>query len=486
MRIPILCASAAALALGACDNGPISFGNRGSEAADSLDVSDSALEDQVMSALADAPSHGLTKDLFLKGELPSDDGQRRQRLLQVAKDYASALAVGKVDPAKISEVYTLPRPRPDVAAGLAQALSQNRYREWVNSLAPQTEEYRALSQAFVQLVQRAPALPDDEIPAGRTIKPGAADPRVPAIVANLRAQGYLPAPDERRNGKAEASRYTRDIARAVAQFQADTGRKPDGIIGPDTLAALSSGPRDRARQLAVAMERLRWLDRNPPATRIDVNTAATLLDYWRDGAHQEQRRVVTGQPEWETPQLGSPIFQLVANPSWNVPDSIVEDEISKKSGAWLAANRFVREDGRWVQQPGPKNSLGEVKFDMKNKESIYLHDTPAKALFALPERHESHGCVRVEGAVDFARLLAEQDGVLDKFDEAMASGEEKFVDLKTQIPVRLMYLTAFLGADGRVRFVDDVYGWDNAVAEALGYERRQPESIRHRAGDVGP
>ena len=486
MRFPIVLTSAAALALAACDNNPLQRNGGGAEAADLSGVDEKSLEEQVMAALEDAPKHGLTTDLFLKGELP-DGPQKRDELLRIARDYASALASGKVDPTKIREVYTVARAKVDLESGLSQALSQNRFREWVSSLAPQTAEYRALSNAFVQLVQRSPDLPDTQIPSGKTIKPGDSDPRVPAIVQNLRAQGYLPAPHQQQQQQGNGNRYTPEIATAIAQFQADTGRKADGIVGPNTVEALNSGPRDRARQLAVGMERLRWLDRNPPATRIDVNIAATLLDYYRDGRHQEQRRVVTGEPGWETPQLGSPIFQLVANPTWTVPDSIVEDEISKKSGAWLRRNNFVRKNGRWVQQPGPENALGEVKFDMKNDESIYLHDTPAKSLFSQPERHKSHGCVRVEGAVDFARKLAEADGILDKFDKAMATGDQTFVDLNNEIPVRLMYHTAFVGNDGRVKFVQDVYGWDNDVAAALGYETRQRPQVRHRAGeDVGP
>jgi murein L,D-transpeptidase YcbB/YkuD len=123
---------------------------------------------------------------------------------------------------------------------------------------------------------------------------------------------------------------------------------------------------------------------------------------------------------------------------------------------------------------------------MKDDEAIYLHDTPAKALFGEPERHESHGCVRVQNAVDFARELAEADGVLDKFNEALASGEETFVDLNHDIPVRLMYHTAYLGTDGRVHFSEDVYGWDNDVATALGYATKAPTKRATRAGDIGP
>jgi murein L,D-transpeptidase YcbB/YkuD len=233
------------------------------------------------------------------------------------------------------------------------------------------------------------------------------------------------------------------------------------------------------------MERLRWLDRSPPATRIDVNTAATFLNYFRDGQHIGQRQVVAGEPGKETPQLQAPIFQLVANPTWTVPHSI-DDEMAGKSGGWLAANGFTRKDGQWVQASGPKNSLGIVKFDMRDDEAIYLHDTPAKALFGQDERHRSHGCVRVEDAIGFAHMLAQADGIDSKFTAAMATGKETFVKLKHEIPVRLMYHTAYLGDDGRVHFARDVYGWDNDVATALGY----PSVPRSQAGatsaDIGP
>ena len=147
----------------------------------------------------------------------------------------------------------------------------------------------------------------------------------------------------------------------------------------------------------------------------------------------------------------------------------------------------ARFDGRLVQLPGPKNSLGEVKFDMRNDNAIYLHDTPFKALFDLPERHRSHGCVRVQGALDFAMLLASDDGILIPFQEAlMKPDEEGYVKLKTEVPVRLMYRTAFVEG-GQVRLVDDVYGWDDDVAYALGYVRKPPRpKAKHEGADVGP
>lgn len=444
---------------------------------------DRKAEKQLIEILDGAPTHGLNRELFLKGELPKDKAEREEELTQAALSYASALAQGYADPKRTSEIYTVPRAKADVAAGMARALQDHRLGEWFASLAPQTEEYRALSEAFVRNLKLAnEAGNGSAIPAGKAIKPGGRDPRLPAIAAKLFANGYMVEQQQ-----AAPSQYSPAMVAAIRQLQSEAGMKPDGIIGNDTLKALQSGPGDRARQIAVNLERLRWLDRNPPATRIDVNTGAAVLDYWRDGALRDHRKVVVGQPDWETPQLGSNMFQLVAHPYWRVPDSILEDELAEKSPAYLAEQGMEYRDGRLVQLPGPKNSLGEVKFDLDNDQAIYLHDTPAKAIFDLPERHRSHGCVRVHNAVQFAMLIARDDGILPKFQEAMMKPEaEGSVKMKSKIPVRLMYRTAFL-EDGKVRLAEDIYGWDEDVAYALGYVHRPPRTKqKHAGGDVGP
>jgi murein L,D-transpeptidase YcbB/YkuD len=314
------------------------------------------------------------------------------------------------------------------------------------------------------------------------LKPGTSDSLVPAVVAALQAIQYLPpAPPN----AAPSSTYSGATVAAVRRLQADIGIKADGIIGDATRDALNLGPGGRARQLAIAMERLRWLQRVPPRTRIDVNTAAAFLDYYRDGAVVDHRNVIAGEPEKATPQLQASFFQLVANPKWRVPDSIGDEEISKKSSAWLRENRFTREDGRWVQESGPKNSLGLVKLDLDDPQQIYLHDTPFKALFGDPERHRSHGCVRVQDAIGFASALAQQDGVFDKFQQAMASGDETYVKLRTKIPVRLLYRTAFWDGS-RVQFRPDVYGWDDDVGRLLGLVTGPPRPSLQKSEDVGP
>ena len=210
-----------------------------------------------------------------------------------------------------------------------------------------------------------------------------------------------------------------------------------------------------------------------------------MLTYWRDGRAVDRRRVVVGEPGNETPELGSPLYRLVANPTWTVPRSIQSEEIAPKGAGYMRRNNMEWRDGWIVQRSGPTNSLGLVKFDMRNEHAIYLHDTPAKPLFAGDDRHASHGCVRVQDALGFARMIADQEGVRAEWDRARAGGGEAFVPLPRPIPVRLMYQTAFVEGD-RVRYRLDYYGWDDAVARALGLASRPPRPARERSRDIGP
>jgi murein L,D-transpeptidase YcbB/YkuD len=447
---------------------------------------DGKSEQALLAIIQQAPTNGLKPDLFLKPALPTDANAREAALTNLALRYASALARGYSDPKKLGAIYTIPRPNPNVAQGLASALERRELEQWYASLPPQTDEYRALSQAHLQYLRLAGQANASPIAEGKAIKPGHRDPRIPAVVAALRASGYLPPPAPEQRQSQGPSRYTSPLVAAIKAVQADYGMKPDGIVGRDTLDALNSGAAGRARQLAIAMERLRWLERDPPATRIDVNTAATTLDYWRGGQHVDSRRVVAGEPDKQTPQIQAAFSQLVANPYWRIPDSIYKAELANKGSGYLARNHMTFRNGRLVQLPGPKNSLGLVKFDVEDPQDIYLHDTPAKALFALPERHRSHGCVRVENALQFAAMLADQDGVFDKLQRAFASKDESYVKLRTTVPVRLFYHTAFWDGS-RVQFRPDVYGWDDDVAMALGLVRGGPrKTYQARGEDLGP
>lgn len=431
---------------------------------------------QLRDAVAARAAHGLDQMRFDDGGGSASD---RDRLTKAALAYAGALARGASDPTKLYEVYTVPRPELDLRAGLARALAGDDVRGWLESLAPQDANYKKLSEAYLALRKQPDAAPSIPAPA-EPLKPGATDPRVPAIARQLVALDYLdPA-------QAQGNRYTPLMAAAMKRLQADYGIKPDGVIGEDAVGVLTLSDADRARAIAVNMERLRWLERDPAKTRIDVNLAAARLAYWRDGQLADGRKVVVGEPENETPQLGSPIFRLVANPTWTVPKSIATEEIAPKGAGYLRANNMAWKDGWIVQQPGPKNSLGLVKFDMKNDHAIYLHDTPAKPLFNEVQRQRSHGCVRVDDALGFAAMLAADQGVADRWMEARATGKETFVPLPREIPVRMLYQTVLFDEDGEAIVRNDPYGWNDRVADALGFPAQSGIRVQTRHADVGP
>jgi L,D-transpeptidase YcbB len=524
MRRALVCVSLAALAVGGCNvvSSDKNGGGQGSVQTQVKDVTPEALRAAVTdpevkrfyearswapvwdkarvadltAAFQDAGRHALQGAAFIRDvKQESDPAQREAALTKNALDYAKALAVGIVDPRKVFDPYTVPMNQVDVAAGLRQAVDKGNVREWLASLAPQDAEYKALSDAYVRYAQGAKGPNREPVPTGETIHIGDSDKRVPAIAAALQANGYMPAAQDAPGGEAQPkgrpapasppSRYSKEMAEAVKRVQQDYGIKPDGVIGNSTLEALNTGAAERARILAVNLERRRWLNRTPPATRIDVNTAATVLTYWRDGQVKNKRPVVAGQTDWETPELGSPIFRLVANPDWTIPESIAKEEILPKGAAYMAKEHITTKNGRLVQASGPDSALGMVKFDMDNPHAIYLHDTPAKAAFTQPERHLSHGCSRVYDALGFARMLAQDEGQLEAFDKAMATKKETGVPLPDKIPVRLMYQTAYLDG-GRVVFRGDPYGWDDKLAQALGLGG----ALRHReikhVRDIGP
>jgi len=434
---------------------------------------------QLREALDSRAAHGLDRLPMETGGTPGTD-EGDAALTRAALAYARALAAGATNPTRLYDLYTIPRPRPDLRSGLTLALQKGDVRGWLEGLAPQDANYRRLSRAYLAIVQHgsapAPVIPD----AGKQIRPGSSDPRIPLIARQLAALDYL----DRRF--ADQHRYSPKMVAAVRALQADYGINPDGIIGSAALAILNTTDADRARALAVAMERLRWLDRSPPPTRIDVNLAAARLTYWRDGKIADSRKVVVGEPDKETPQLQAPIFRLVANPTWTVPRSVQEEELAGQSDDQLAAQGMAWKDGWIVQQSGPKNSLGLVKFDMADDQAIYLHDTPAKALFGLVQRQRSHGCVRVEDALGFAAMLAADEGIETEWNAALATGEETMVKLPRSLPVRLLYQTILFGDDGEPIIRDDPYDWNERVAEALGFPKSSSMALKASRTDVGP
>jgi murein L,D-transpeptidase YcbB/YkuD len=208
-------------------------------------------------------------------------------------------------------------------------------------------------------------------------------------------------------------------------------------------------------------------------------------------------KVVVGKLEHRTPIFSEMMTATVFSPYWNVPDSIVEGETApaaardpgflrrnnieilrrSKSGAAVVDPSTVNWDDAeelkalaFRQKPGAKNALGHVKFLFPNPYDVYLHDTPADTLFARPGRAFSHGCVRVEQPEALAQWVLKDmpEWTPEKIGAAMHAGEEQHVKLKQQIPVHIVYFTAWADAAGSVRVVPDVYGYDTHTIVTIG------------------
>jgi murein L,D-transpeptidase YcbB/YkuD len=385
-------------------------------------------------SLGEARRHGLDRAVFRPKTTPGVGSvQQDIALTLTALRYAQALSSGYVDPKSIEKVFTLERNQVDLAAGLEQALAGSKLAGWLASLPPADAEYKALSTAYLDALGQAPTAPP-------TSDTGPSDTAPPNTAASGAVSG----------------------ARPVT-------------------------PADRARQLAANLERRRWLARTAPATRVDVNTASAALAYIRPDTAPWAARVVVGRDDHETPSIQGSFHKLVANPKWRVPMNIARKEILPKGRAYLRREHMHIVDGKVEQRPGPHNSLGLVKFDVEDPYEIYLHDTPAKSLFALPDRHKSHGCVRVQNALDFARLLAGETGKADDFDKALASGRTSEVDIGKSIPVRMLYHTAYADDAGQITVLPDVYGWNDKLAVALGLgQGPKGGSALEPDTDVGP
>ena len=440
-----------------------------------------------------AERHGLSQGDFFDFEaLASVPAAAEMRTTAAALGYGRVLAEGRVRPETVEDLWEMQKNRVDLPVGLNDALAQVRLVDWYEGLAPTDIGYSNLSAGYVRyrrMIRDGRSWPIFR--PGPTIEPGTSDPRVPVLIERLVAEGDLSAADGARLA-GMGSYYGPELVEAVKGFQVRHGLASDGRIGTGTQRSLSASAEDRARQIALNLERRRWLQRDLAPERIEVNTAAAIMVYWKDGRPVHSNRVVCGSPDNQTPSLEKQFASVVANPPWYVPASIARNEILPKGPGYLRANNmFITDAGTVVQRAGPTAALGYVKFELRDSYAIFLHDTPSKAAFNLAMRQRSHGCVRVQDAVEFARLLLSPDpALLAQFDEAQDTRETKRIQTGREITVRLLYWTAFVDGQGRVAFREDVYGRDDKLAEALGIAVNLPKVVDDGRGqdadDVGP
>ena len=315
---------------------------------------------------------------------------------------------------------------------------------------------------------------------------------VPRLIRLLTLVGDLPAVDA-----PISDVYDATLIAGVKRFQARHGLEADGRLGKGTLAQLNTPLSFRVHQLELALERWRRIPYDPVRPGVQLNLPEFRLRAF-DAGHQpalEMNIVIGKARKLQTPLLSSEIETVLFRPYWNVPFSIQRKELIphiKRDPSYISENDFelvtpkglvVAQDAvsdtllaqlrsgtlRLRQRQGPKNSLGLIKFVFPNDYDVYMHDTPAKSLFARARRDFSHGCIRLEKAADLAEwALREEPGwQQDRIQAAMQGTESIPVKLKHPIPVMTIYVTAVVLENGEVHFFDDIYGQDAAFEKEL-------------------
>lgn len=406
--------------------------------------------------------------------------------------YGSHLLNGRVNSVGIDAEWLINHDETDIGGILENALDFGTVEESLKELLPQQPGYAGLRYALALYRDIAAKGGWPAVPPGAKMEKGYLGERVKTLRRRLIASGDM---DEGLIVKESLFDEVLDVG--VRSFQKRSGLAADGVVGPSTLAALNAPVEERIRQIELNMERWRWLPRDFGERYIKVNIAGFELYVIENDQTLMTMRVVVGKRFWYTPVFSAEMTYLVLNPYWNIPDTIlIEDLLPKIQGdpEYLSKNNIkvlqtwgdrgketdpktidwanVKEGSfayRLRQDPGPINPLGRVKFMFPNEFNVYLHDTPYRAHFARTKRDFSHGCIRVERPVDLAEyVLASDPGWTRKrIRAALGRNATQNVTLPRPIPVYILYFTAWFDPDGTVQFRDDVYGRDRALDEAL-------------------
>jgi murein L,D-transpeptidase YcbB/YkuD len=321
------------------------------------------------------------------------------------------------------------------------------------------------------------------IPAGPTIRPGARDARVTALAQRLRVSGDLG------DTRPEFLEYDDVLQAAVIRFQSRHGLDPDALVGRRTLHALNVSAEQRVGQIRLTLGRVQEIFETERSDFVLINVPAFEMYLVRTGEVVWTSKVVVGETDAETPLFEATMKHVVLNPTWTVPRSIASEELLPRiqqdlgflsRGGYELRNRdgstvdpqgvdwpSLHQDNfpyTLVQQAGPRNELGKVKFLFPNEYGVCMHDTPGKQLFEKYTRAFSHGCIRLEHPVDFAAELLDKEGwTREQIDAQLASTETRNIVLAEPLPVIVTYLTTAVDDAGAVYFYRDIYNKESVA-----------------------
>lgn len=421
--------------------------------------------------------------------------------------YISDLRIGRVNPSH----FNFEIPVQDKKYDLAEFVSDNVVDSTdvptlITGVEPDSDDYRKTEEVlahYLDLAKQQELADAEPLPAAaKAVSLGETYPAAGALLTRLQLEGD--APQDAALNTPTSSVFNSALSTAVKSYQHRHGITEDGKLTSQTIKSLNIPMTVRVAQLQDSLERWRWLPEPYLHARLMVNLPEFVLrGYDPDHKLDFTMRVVVGQVmgQHETPVFTHMMKYLVFRPYWNVPVDIARKELVPRiatNHGYLSSKNFEVTNNKGVvltgytarqvsqgavmvrEKPGPKNSLGLVKFMFPNQYDIYLHSTPAVSLFERTRRDFSHGCIRVQKPVDLAVwVLQNQGGEWDteKVEAAMNSGpDNRTVSLKTPLPIVIFYLTATAGEDGQANFFDDIYGYDADMEKV--FEKGPPYPIK--------
>lgn len=448
----------------------------------------------LLAALNTADNHGLSKARYdatgLKSKMSSAKTPRDLGLLEVEISktylrYARDVQTGMLVPTSIDSGIVRKAPLRNRTSYLTSLVKSSPVA-FFKSLPPKTPDYIRLMKEKLKLERIiGKGGWGQRVPKGK-LKPGQSGNAVVILRNRLIKMGFL--------RRSASKTFDASLQKSVQQFQLAHGLTADGVAGDGTIAEVNKSAKFRLQSVMVAMERERWLNKDRGKRHVLVNLTDFTAKIVDNGRVTFQTRSVVGknQSDRRSPEFSDVMEHMIINPTWNVPRSIATKEylpMLKKNPNAVGHLRLVDARGRTVnrgsvdftqystktfpfnikQPPGNSNALGLVKFMFPNKHNIYLHDTPAKSLFARESRAYSHGCIRLHQPFDFAyALLAKQESNPKPFFQTiLKTRKETQVNLNTPVPVHIIYRTAFTNAKGPIQYRRDVYGRDAKIWKAL-------------------
>jgi murein L,D-transpeptidase YcbB/YkuD len=413
--------------------------------------------------------------------------------------YISDLRIGRVNPQHFNFDIHVQDKKYDLAEFVSDnAVDATDVPKLIAGVEPDSNEYRQTEAALAHYLDLAKQQQESQAePLPTVTKPisvGGSYPATAALLARLQLEGDAetttpdaPTPTD--------GIFNATLSAAVKNYQHRHGIAEDGKLTAQTIKSLNVPMDLRVAQLQDSLERWRWLPEPYLHARLMVNLPEFVLrGFDPDHKLDFTMRVVVGQVmgQHQTPVFTHMMKYLVFRPYWSVPVDIAKKELVphiEANHGYLASKNFEVTNNKGVVQtsytarqvsqgmvmvrekPGPKNSLGLVKFIFPNQYDIYLHSTPAVSLFERSRRDFSHGCIRVQKPADLAVwVLQGQNGDwdLDKVEDAMNNGPDNHtVSLKTPLPIVIFYLTAIVDEDGQPHFFDDIYGYDEDMQKVF-------------------